>query len=292
MSVEKWSDATLRKEKFEDPYTKLPNFVIQKFTRESIKYWVFLQSQYDGWNVNTQALGKLFGDGRDKAYRLMNDLIKYKLVERVRNLNGNLNAETELVVKNGEDFKEEFLNKPSEFNTPADILKTRTSESISRHPDFQYPENQELIKENKTKKENVLIRATKKNEIRVELPSFLTEDTWSEFLEYRKKIKRPITIYGQNLLLKKLIGFKELGYDIDQIIANTVESGKWPSFYIPHSNKTKGEFSHGKPNSNAANVFNTCKGALKGTSLDPDRNPTEGKSILDNPFLSYRSVIS
>lgn len=57
------------------------------------------------------------------------------------------------------------------------------------------------------------------------LPSWLSEELWSEFLKMRKSIKKPPTDFAQFLVLKTLYDLKAAGHDpvacLEQSIVNS-----------------------------------------------------------------------
>lgn len=68
------------------------------------------------------------------------------------------------------------------------------------------------------------------------LPNWIFPEGWNAFIEMRKKIGYPITDYGIKKALKKLEGFKEKGYDPNEIIDTTVMNG-YRGFFEPNKQK-------------------------------------------------------
>jgi len=64
------------------------------------------------------------------------------------------------------------------------------------------------------------------------LPDWLPLDLWNEYLNMRKMIKKPLTEYGQQLAIKNLEKFRNQGYDIIQIIEQSI-SNCWLGFFPP-----------------------------------------------------------
>jgi len=66
------------------------------------------------------------------------------------------------------------------------------------------------------------------------LPEWLDADLWHEFVEYRNKvIKCPITELAQTRAINKLEKYMNMGYKPEDVIHQTVDSGKWVDLYEP-----------------------------------------------------------
>jgi hypothetical protein len=72
------------------------------------------------------------------------------------------------------------------------------------------------------------------------LPEFVPVELWVAFVEYRKKIRKPLTPKAQELNLKKLSKMKDQGHDPARILETTIENG-WLSFYPPKDNYPKSQ---------------------------------------------------
>ena len=77
------------------------------------------------------------------------------------------------------------------------------------------------------------------------LPDWLPNETWEEFKQHRKDIKKPLTELAAKKTLLKLEKLKSEGQDIIEVI-NASIAGGWTSIY---GLKSQGN-SHGKGNSN------------------------------------------
>lgn len=74
--------------------------------------------------------------------------------------------------------------------------------------------------------------------INIELPNWLPEINWNDFVEFRKFIKKPMTDKAKQLMLSKLQKIKDNGYD--PILAmNTSIANNWSDIYEPKSNVIK-----------------------------------------------------
>jgi len=72
----------------------------------------------------------------------------------------------------------------------------------------------------------------KKQEPTLELPAWLSETHWKDFVEFRKFIKKPMTEKAKHLMLSKLQKIKDNGHD--PILAmNTSIANNWVDIYEP-----------------------------------------------------------
>jgi len=74
-----------------------------------------------------------------------------------------------------------------------------------------------------------------KQEPTIELPTWLSETHWKDFVEFRKFIKKPMTEKAKQLMLSKLQKIKDNGHD--PIMAmNTSIANNWVDIYEPKPN--------------------------------------------------------
>lgn len=72
------------------------------------------------------------------------------------------------------------------------------------------------------------------------IPEWIDPDLWSDFVDMRKQIKKPMSVAAAKLLITKLEGFRVKGFDVAELIGNSIIGG-WPSVYEPKtSNKPSG----------------------------------------------------
>jgi hypothetical protein len=64
------------------------------------------------------------------------------------------------------------------------------------------------------------------------VPDWIPSDTWSAFIEMRKKIKKPPTNYALKLIIDKLVKFRANGQDVKQILEKSITSGWQDVFEI------------------------------------------------------------
>lgn len=66
----------------------------------------------------------------------------------------------------------------------------------------------------------------------MELPEWIPQEEWEAYLEMRKKIKKPATEYALKLCIKKLEGFKKQGYNVQEILENSIMNS-WQGLFEP-----------------------------------------------------------
>ena len=64
------------------------------------------------------------------------------------------------------------------------------------------------------------------------LPDWVPKETWEQFLEMRKRIKKPPTDYAIKLLIDKLSRFRSNGQDIKLVLEKSITSGWQDVFEI------------------------------------------------------------
>ena len=64
------------------------------------------------------------------------------------------------------------------------------------------------------------------------LPDWIPKETWEQFLEMRKRIKKPPTDYAIKLLIDKLSRFRSNGQDVKQVLEKSITSGWQDVFEI------------------------------------------------------------
>lgn len=62
------------------------------------------------------------------------------------------------------------------------------------------------------------------------LPDWLPVEAWAGFVEMRKKIKKPMTLHAEGLIVKKLDTFRAQGQDVERILNNSIENS-WQSVF-------------------------------------------------------------
>ena len=71
------------------------------------------------------------------------------------------------------------------------------------------------------------------------IPDWIPLDAWEGFVAMRKKIKKPLTDRATQLIINKLEGFKNKGYDVGAILDRSTE-GSWQGVFEPVQQKQEG----------------------------------------------------
>jgi uncharacterized protein YdaU (DUF1376 family) len=66
----------------------------------------------------------------------------------------------------------------------------------------------------------------------IEVPEWIGQELWSEFLAHRKKLRKPMTEYAQKLMFKKLAWAKDNGQNPTHLLKNAMLKG-YQDVYIP-----------------------------------------------------------
>jgi uncharacterized protein YdaU (DUF1376 family) len=81
------------------------------------------------------------------------------------------------------------------------------------------------ISTSKSKKKN-----KQKKKVQVEIPDWLDKVVWKNYQDHRKEIKAPMTSRAEELAIKKLENFKEMGFNPVDIINQSIEMG-WKGLF-------------------------------------------------------------
>jgi len=65
---------------------------------------------------------------------------------------------------------------------------------------------------------------------RVDIPDFIDKELWGNFLEMRRKLRRPATIKAQELLIKDLEKLKAAGHNPSNVIEQSIKNS-WQGFF-------------------------------------------------------------
>ena len=76
------------------------------------------------------------------------------------------------------------------------------------------------------------------NKIPIVIPDWIKPEIWEEFKEHRKLLgkNKILNHLSTKKIINKLIGFKEQGYDPNEIIDAAIENG-WTSVFVPSEMK-------------------------------------------------------
>jgi hypothetical protein len=62
------------------------------------------------------------------------------------------------------------------------------------------------------------------------LPDWINQQTWSDYKDMRKKIRKPMTLAAETLAIKRLTALKDEGQDPQQVMEQSILNS-WQSFY-------------------------------------------------------------
>jgi hypothetical protein len=116
--------------------------------------------------------------------------------------------------------------------TKSQLMSTETELSLSES-------TQSKVKESKGNNKRDFI-----------LPDFIEKETWDEYLEMRKQVKKPATAKAQELIIKKLQDFRVAGTDPNEILKQSI------------MNSWQGIFPLRRDNGNGANKNNPASRGL------------------------------
>jgi hypothetical protein len=66
----------------------------------------------------------------------------------------------------------------------------------------------------------------------VQYPMWLPQEAWREYLKMRKRIKKPLTEYGEKIALNKLERLKTAGHDPQTVLDNSIFNS-WAGVFEP-----------------------------------------------------------
>jgi len=67
-------------------------------------------------------------------------------------------------------------------------------------------------------------------------PKSMNDESWAAFVEMRKQIKAPLTDRAETIILNKLIEFEKEGYDVNEVLDNSVINN-WKDVFPPKRKK-------------------------------------------------------
>lgn len=86
--------------------------------------------------------------------------------------------------------------------------------------------------------------------LNVELPIWLPDDIWSDWVEYRKTVKAPLTKKAAELCLRKLDRLRAAGNCPITVIEQSIITGKWTDLYEVKGSGQSSQSGKGKFNPN------------------------------------------
>jgi len=210
----------------ENGYLKIAMEIVEHLGRYRIPgqemqlLWVLLRKTW-GWNkkedtVSLSQFAKSTGIDKGKCSHLLRSLIKKNIIK---------NTVDQKVTPQGRKYK---FNKDYETWIRVDQKVTR-DHIVNKGVDQKV---NKVVPQKVTTKDiyiNNIINNLKKIDI--------DKNLWTDFLEHRKKLRRPMTNKAQEILIKRLTMLKDKGDDPVELLETAIEKG-WLSVY---SNKDSPE---------------------------------------------------
>ncbi len=213
-------------------------------------------SEYFGWSKNQTSIyikslqdKKIIIKEQDNKYKL-NKYYKEWKVKEIFNSEKKLkksltNTQKTSNTENKEEVKEIFntenklnnsLTKVKEiFNS--DISQTQSQSNDADSLNKSLNKYNKLNKKETYKERNSISKKIKEEEI-LEIPSWLNKEVWSNFIEHRKALKKPMTPQAIKLAFKKLEEFKNQGYNPEDVINQSILNG-WLGLFEPKRRANK-----------------------------------------------------
>lgn len=176
---------------------------------------------YDGnyWTYNSvKAYKTLFPYWTDKQLRLIIDkCLKYGLIVK-GNYNKSKYDQTSWYAFTAEGLK--LLNITI---CPDGQINSPDSTNLMSKKDKPIPDINTDFKTDKNKEEVV---------DKFSLPEWIPQELWDDFKENRKKIKEPMSIQAEKLLVKKLENLRGKGFNIVELLEESIINN-WKSVFEP-----------------------------------------------------------
>ena len=221
MSIEKLNLTYVRQEN--KSFTTLYNHVIQNIDDAFVLgVYCYLSNLPPDWTVSKQQLMNHFDVGKDKMIYTMKWLNDNHLIEyhQDRNEDGTL-CKNIIIVKDGSEFKKNYCGL--------------TGVRINRCPDNPVsgksaPTNN-IYNTNKIKKKKINIPQPKKQvAFVVDLPDWLDKETWEDFKQYRKEIKKEMTELSQKKMIKILDKMRSKGQNVEDVLNQSI-ANRWQGVF-------------------------------------------------------------
>jgi len=235
MSIEKLNIKLVRQEN--KSFTTLYNSVIQNLTDAfALGVYCYLSSLPHDWTVSKKQLMNHFKVGKDKISSTMSWLNKNNLIEYIqeRNEDGKMGNHV-IIVKDGSLF-DGGKTGHRKSRSPEKPVTGKSAPTNTIH-------NTNEIKD----KKETLAQPEKKVAVVSEpivLPDWLPSETWEEFKQHRKQLKKPMSELAQKKSIKQLEKMRSDGQDVVQVIEASIANGWQGLFEIKSQGVT-----HGKGNS-------------------------------------------
>lgn len=112
----------------------------------------------------------------------------------------------------------------------------------------------------------------------VELPEWLPEKNWGEWLEHRRLIKKPMSPLAEKLAIDGLTKFRARGLDPVHVIHNAIVNG-WQGLYAPSVDKSGEKYGSHQPVRRLSAAERAEQYAREGDAAD-DRRESETRRLI------------
>ncbi len=243
------------------PYVQANTFVIQNITNiEALAVWIYLLTLPKDWEVVKAHIKKHFGLGDNKVKTIFAYLNKHLLIEYIqeRGEDGKM-RQIEIKVLNGSRF----------------IPEAETAGSITAPP-----ENRTCGKQAPTK--NIDKQRKQKEQI-IHIPSWLSKESWEEFQQHRREMKKPMSALAQRKIINELSRLKDKGQDPHAVLNVSILSGWSGIFEIKKPHVVEKEQTSSYPQGKGS--INTRYARMKDVTQERlDREEAEAKAIKSTTF--------
>jgi len=172
-------------------------------------------------NMTMEILARLVGSTIQEVKPLLEELKQHEVFSISDDgiiYNRRMVREAEISEKRAEAGKIGGLSKKqksskSQANTLARSASASASASVYASVYASEYEEEEKGMEKETKKA-----------VQIELPSWIDPSIWNDYLEMRKKIRKPATQKAQELIIKKLEQLKLSGQDPNRVLEQSIEN--------------------------------------------------------------------
>jgi len=119
------------------------------------------------------------------------------------------------------------------FHVPVSDTSTDTWTGTSTDTPVDTPVDMSVTgTEHKEHKEQKKTKQKKVSPIKTDLPNYIKEEVWDNFVLNRKKMKKEMSDYAKKLMLGKVEKFNNQGYDVNDMMNNSILNG-WQDVFIP-----------------------------------------------------------
>lgn len=129
------------------------------------------------------------------------------------------------------------LNQPVGQNDGYQSVKTTKPVGLNDKPVGQTDTNHQ--EPSITVNETSIYSREGNNKNSIKLPDWLPEDSWKEFIEFRKQIKKPMTVKAKNLAIKQLAKLRDGGNDPVEVIDQSIFHN-WSGLFAVKANMIAG----------------------------------------------------